>query len=113
IARGIGESTRTEIEIAFGQETDAVVNDARVSEICTQAAREVVGIGQVEDIPLPSMGGEDFSGYLERAPGCLLRLGVAGHDSWPALHTPQFDIGERALAIGAKILARCAVLLAR
>ena len=41
-----------------------------------------------------------------------MRLGVASADS-PRhfLHTPLFDIDERALAIGAKLLARSAVLL--
>jgi len=38
---------------------------------------------------------------------------VASAETWPSLHSPQFDIDERALAIGAKILAHCAVLLAR
>jgi hypothetical protein len=41
-----------------------------------------------------------------------MRLGVASPDS-PRnfLHTPLFDIDERALAIGAKVLARSMVLL--
>ena len=60
----------------------------------------------------PSMGGEDFSGYLKHAPGCLLRLGVASPDR-PRhfLHSPHFDIDESALAIGAKVLAHSVVLL--
>jgi amidohydrolase len=60
------------------------------------------------------MGGEDFSGYLARTPGCLLRLGVAPGTGvpWPQLHSPLFDIDERALALGAKVLAHCIVLLA-
>ena len=41
---------------------------------------EVVGPANLDEIPLPSMGGEDFSGYLKHAPGCLLRLGVAAPD---------------------------------
>jgi amidohydrolase len=113
IAHGIAEATRTEIDLAFGRETDAVVNDPRVSERCIRAAEEVVGVGQVDDILQPSMGGEDFSGYLGQSPGCLLRLGVAEAEPWPALHSARFDIDERALALGAKILARSAVLLAR
>jgi len=58
------------------------------------------------------MGGEDFSGYLKHAPGCLLRLGVAALDR-PRhfLHSPLFDIDERALLIGAKVLAHSVVLL--
>ena len=58
------------------------------------------------------MGGEDFSGYLKHAPGCLLRLGVAAPDRKPHfLHSPHFDIDEQALVIGAKVLAHSVVLL--
>ena len=72
----------------------------------------MVGDGKVMLIPLPSMGGEDFAGYLAHAPGCLLRLGVATEDR-PRhfLHSPHFDIDERALAIGAKVLAHSVIKL--
>jgi amidohydrolase len=113
VARGLSGASRAEIDVTFRPVTDAVENDPRVTSVCVHAAREVVGLANVEEIPLPSMGGEDFSGYLKQAPGSLLRIGVASADS-PRhfLHTPLFDLDERALAIGAKLLARSAVLLA-
>jgi len=112
IARGLSGASRASIDVAFRLGTDAVNNDPRVTAVCVHAAREVVGVANVEEIPLPSMGGEDFSGYLKHAPGCLLRLGVASPDS-PRhfLHAPLFDLDERALAIGARMLARSMVLL--
>lgn len=114
IARGVAEATQTKIDLSFGHETDAVVNDPGVSAVCTRAAAEVLGPENVEAIPLPSMGAEDFSGYLDHTPGCMMRLGVAP-DSTPyhALHSPHFDIDERALVLGAKVLAHSAVLLAQ
>ncbi len=77
IAHGVAEASRAEVVLAFGSGTDSVINDLRVSDICAQAAGEVVGDDQVEFLALPSMGGEDFSGYLDHARGCMLRLGVA------------------------------------
>jgi metal-dependent amidase/aminoacylase/carboxypeptidase family protein len=72
----------------------------------------VVGISQIQEIALPSMGGEDFGGYLTHAPGCMLRLGVAADErTRHPLHSPHFDIDERALGLGAKILARSVVRL--
>jgi amidohydrolase len=113
IARGIGEATETRFEVTLGNRTDGVFNAPAVTAVCTRAAGEVVGPDALDEIRLPSMGGEDFAGYLEEAPGCLLRLGVAGEDGpAPHLHSPAFDIDERALAIGARILARSAVLMA-
>lgn len=113
VALGVAQATGAQIDLAFGHETDAVVNDTRVSEQCIRAAADVVGQDRVEKVLLPSMGGEDFASYLGHVPGCLLRLGVASAEGWPALHTSGFDIDERALVLGARILARSAVLLAR
>ena len=112
IARGLSAASRTTIDVAFQQGTEAVVNDPEVTAICVRAAGEVVGESNVEEIRLPSMGGEDFSGYFKHVPGCLLRLGVASLDRpRHALHSAHFDIDEAALAIGARTLAHGAVLL--
>lgn len=112
IAKGLAEASGAEIDVQLRRRVDAVVNDPAVTSVCVRAASEVVGEGRVIAIPLPSMGGEDFAGYLAHAPGCLLRLGVATDDR-PRhfLHSPYFDIDERALVIGARLLARSVVLL--
>ena len=112
VARGLAAASRATIDVAFRRGTEAVVNDPEVTAVCVQAAGQVVGAANVEEIRLPSMGGEDFSGYLKHVPGCLLRLGVASLDRpRHALHSPHFDIDEAALAIGAKLLAHSVVLL--
>ena len=114
VARGLSTASRCTIDVVFRRGTDAVVNDPGVTAACVEAAGQVVGPDHMEEIRLPSMGGEDFSGYLKLARGCLLRLGVASLDRPRyALHSPQFDIDEGALAIGAKVLAHSMVLLAR
>jgi amidohydrolase len=112
IGRGLAEASGAEIDVLLVRDVKAVVNDPEVTAACVAAASDVVGPGQVVPIALPSMGAEDFAAYLDHAPGCLLRLGVAAEDR-PRhfLHSPYFDIDERALAIGAKILARSVVNL--
>jgi amidohydrolase len=114
IRRGISEITGTSIDFTFDEGIDGVHNDEGIADAMWQAAAEVVGPDNVEQIPQPSMGAEDFANYLGRAPGCLLRLGVAteGRPRFD-LHSPSFDLDEQALAIGAKILARTLVLLSR
>jgi metal-dependent amidase/aminoacylase/carboxypeptidase family protein len=49
-----------------------------------------------------NMGGEDFSVYLEKAPGCYVRFGgqVPGRESFPA-HSSRFDFDEQALGVAA------------
>lgn len=113
IARGLAEATGATVEVSLRHGVSAVVNDPAVTAVCVRASAEVTGPDQVVTIPLPSMGGEDFAGYLAHAPGCLLRLGAAVEDRpRQLLHSPYFDIDERALTIGAKTLARSMVLLA-
>lgn len=114
IANGIREMTGARIEIHTRQGTDAVINDPEVTAIVAEAAGLVVGSGRTRAIPLPSMGGEDFAAYLKAVPGCMFRLGVVSDALVNEfLHSPRFDIDERALTIGAKILAHSVVLLSR
>jgi amidohydrolase len=111
-AFGLSEASGASIQVQFRRGTDAVVNDPDVTRTCVRAASEIVGQSNLDELSLPSMGGEDFSGYLKHAPGCLLRLGVAtGERPSPFLHSAHFDIDEQALVIGAKVLAHSVVLL--
>ena len=71
---------------------------------------ELLGPGQVVQIPRPSMGSEDFSVYLKHIPGAMLRLGTASPEKEETpLHTASFDVDEEAIAVGTKILARSVV----
>ena len=114
IAEGIAEASGTEIAVGFKRGPDAVVNDPTVTNICIEAAASLLGEAAIETIDEPSMGGEDFAEFQRKAPGCLMRLGVSEN---PAdaffLHSPRFDIDEAALTLGAKLIARAVVLLAR
>ena len=53
------------------------------------------------------MGAEDFADYLPVVPGCMIALGVKpSSGKVTPLHTAHFDIDERALLIGARLLTR-------
>jgi amidohydrolase len=57
-----------------------------------------------------SSGGEDFAWYLEHVPGAMARLGVwPGHGPMRDLHQPTFDLDERALPVGVRVLVRSAL----
>jgi amidohydrolase len=110
LAEGIEQVTGTRIEVVFEHGSPSVVNDAELNRLVSHEATDLLGAEQVQKIPRPSMGSEDFAAYLEHIPGAMFRLGAAGDDPpWPGLHTPMFDVDERCLAVGAKILARCVV----
>lgn len=86
-----------------------VVNDPWCVGRMEAAARRVVGADHVGPTS-QSTGGEDFSWYLERAPGGFARLGTAPPGAAAVdIHTPTFDVDERAIAIGARLIAGSAL----
>ncbi|MDA1013100.1 MAG: amidohydrolase [Planctomycetota bacterium] len=112
IAAGTAQSTGTQIEVNVFNSLDGVLNDPAVTSAMESSALRVVGDGRIDFIDKPSLGGEDFSMYLKYAPGAMLRLGCTPPDASPRLlHTTNFDIDDRALAVGVKILVKTAMLL--
>lgn len=86
-----------------------VVNDAGAIEAFDAAARAVVGPDAVASTD-QSLGGEDFAWYLQHTRGAMARLGVRAEESAPTdLHRGDFDPDERAIAIGAALLAGAAL----
>jgi amidohydrolase len=81
-----------------------VVNEEVSTRIMTHAI-EALGPDVLADTR-QSGGGEDFSWYLEDVPGAMARLGVwSGNGPQLDLHQPTFDLDERALAVGVRVLA--------
>ena len=82
------------------------VNEAVSATMISTATAAVLGPGAVTETP-QSLGGEDFAWFLHLVPGAMARLGtrtpgiLAGGD----LHQPTFDIDERAIGIGVRVLA--------
>jgi amidohydrolase len=114
LAAGIEQVTGTTVDVCFERGTPSVYNDEGLTELLTGVATQLLGADKVTALPRPSMGSEDFAMYLEHVPGVMFRLGAAGENgTWTGLHTPTFDVDERCLAVGAKILARTVVEFAK
>ncbi|MEP6796614.1 MAG: M20/M25/M40 family metallo-hydrolase, partial [Lapillicoccus sp.] len=84
-----------------------VVNDAAAIDALRVG---ILAAGAVETTTLQSLGGEDFAWYLETVPGALARLGTRapGGPSYD-LHMGDVVIDERAILIGARLLAEAAL----
>jgi amidohydrolase len=107
LCRGTEQAFNASISIDFSDLLRGMTNDPKVTQICLSAARELVGADRVATDDRPSLGGEDFADYLTQVPGCMVSLGVKRPGTEvTALHTSGFDIDERALLIGARLLAR-------
>ena len=100
---GLLAPLRIEHTLQYRRGVPPVVNEERSTQIVTHAI-EAVGPEVLADT-VQSGGGEDFSWYLEDIPGAMARLGVwSGQGPELDLHQPNFDIDERALAIGVRVL---------
>ena len=96
-------------EMNYQRLVPSVLNDPTLTQLVQTATEEAWGNSSIEIIPEPSLGAEDFSMYLDHAPGMMFRLGV-GHKerSNHPLHHPQFDIDESATIAGVVTLAYAA-----
>ncbi|GAA3027352.1 M20 family metallopeptidase [Kitasatospora albolonga] len=109
----LAETYRAKWTLDYHRGVPPVVNE-QTSIAQLEAAmngRFAAGNGPVVEDTEQSLGGEDFSWYLEHAPGALARLGVrAPHETTVRdLHQGRFDVDERSIAVGVELF--CALAL--
>ncbi|WP_434600511.1 amidohydrolase [Streptomyces sp. A5-4] len=102
---------RAKSEINYIRGVPPVVNDLAVTELLASAMTARRGSYAIEDTE-QSLGGEDFSWYLEHVPGAMARLGVRtpGDSSRHDLHRGDFDADEGAIAVGVELFTAAALL---
>lgn len=98
-------------EINYVRGVPPVVNDGEVTDLLREAMIARRGDDSVESTE-QSLGGEDFSWYLEHVPGAMARLGVRppGERTVRDLHQGDFDVDESAITVGVELFT-AAVLL--
>ncbi|MFQ6607010.1 MAG: M20 family metallopeptidase [Fidelibacterota bacterium] len=104
ITNGIAATFGAEIELVYKEGYPLTVNHADSVAKVQAVARKIVGDGV--QFPYLSMGGEDFSFYLQEIPGCFFFVGSAPPNREPLTvphHCSYFDIDERALLVGCSI----------
>ncbi|MEU5277429.1 amidohydrolase [Streptomyces asoensis] len=102
---------RAKSEINYVRGVPPVVNDADVTGLLRDAMVARRGEDGVEGTE-QSLGGEDFSWYLERVPGAMARLGVRtpGERTVRDLHQGDFDADESAITVGVELFTAAALL---
>lgn len=102
---------RAKWELTYHRGVPPVVNEAGSTELLRDAMTARYGTHTVEDTE-QSLGGEDFSWYLEQVPGALARLGVrpVGDTVRRDLHQGDFDVDEGAIKVGVELFTSAALL---
>jgi len=97
--------TGAEVDIHYTRGVPPVVNDGWSIELLRSGVIDALGPDAVADT-MQSMGAEDFGWYADVAPIALARLGTASNGQELDLHQGSFDIDERAIAIGVRVMTR-------
>jgi amidohydrolase len=107
VLRGVTEAHGASYTFAYEDGYAAVINDEQAAGAVLAAARAELGDDAIIETA-PIMGGEDFSAYLERAPGAFFWVGAGSEDAVPH-HHPRFVIDEAALRPGMTVFVRAAL----
>ncbi len=106
IAEGIAEAMGGVCEFTVLNGYPFLKNDPQLTERAKQHAIDYLGEENVVDLDL-WMAAEDFSYYSQQIPACFYRLGTRNEERGivSSVHTPTFDIDEKALEIGSGLMA--------
>lgn len=110
LATAIADSYGLTVDVNYQRYVPPTVNDPVSTAILESAAKRVLGAGAVVATP-QSLGGEDFAWFLESVPGSFVRLGTRtpGAPDDIDIHQPLFDVDERCIAVGVRLMAATAL----
>jgi amidohydrolase len=105
-AVGLVESMGAEIDLHIDVGYPTVDNDPAFTGAAWKLADDFMGKENVLETEM-RMGAEDFGYYTQVIPGCFFRLGVRNEEKGIIhnVHTPKFNIDERAIETGMGVMA--------
>jgi amidohydrolase len=110
LATDLVHSMGGEIDLTIDVGYPFVLNDEALSAEAYKKGELYLGAENVEETEL-RMGAEDFAYYSHKIPGCFFRLGAGNKSKGisSGVHTPTFNIDERAIEIGMGMMAFLAI----
>tara|TARA_B100001540_G_scaffold88520_1_gene80035 strand:- start:8356 stop:9513 length:1158 start_codon:yes stop_codon:yes gene_type:complete len=104
MCKGVGQTFGAKIQLNYKDGYPPVINDNNITNNVKKAANKIIPEGIVS--PYLSMGGEDFSYFANKVPGCFFFLGSLPEGK-EIMSTPQhcshYDIDEDVMLIGSSI----------
>ena len=109
IAESVAAAYRLTAKVTVDLGPPPIVNPPNVTAWARRAAESIVGASNVVPLGYLNLAGEDFAHYMERIPGCFLRIGAREPGGAPIpAHAPRFYAAEESIFVGAAVLAECA-----
>lgn len=109
ITLSVAAAHGVEARVAVERGTPPIVNPPEPTAWARRAATTVVGASQLVPLGTLNMAAEDFAHYMERIPGCFMRIGAREpRGAMIPAHTAAFYAAEESIFVGASVLAECA-----
>jgi len=110
LVQDVVAGTGATAEVSYTRGVPPVVNDRAAAAVAASGAIAALGADRVVEADI-SMGGEDFAFYLEHVPGAMIRLGtgVPGAKTRVDIHQGSFDVDERAIGYGIRVMVHTAL----
>jgi amidohydrolase len=110
ICTEVAEKNGGKCEVNILKGYPVLMNDETLTRLAQAAAMNYLGESAVYDLDI-RMGAEDFAFYTQRVPACFYRIGVAdaARGITSAIHTPTFDVDEKALLTSIGLMSWIAV----
>ena len=99
-AKGIAKANGGDVEFIYKPGYPPTINTKDESIFASEVAKNLVGDKNVVTDIEPSMGGEDFSYFLNKKPGSYLYIGQKDENHKAHLHTTKYDFNDNLLPIG-------------
>ncbi|RXG84479.1 M20 aminoacylase family protein [Bradyrhizobium zhanjiangense] len=97
VVAGTAQMTGAKIELNFVGACPTVINSAAQTQHAINAAREIVGESNVDEMMPPIMSGDDFADMLEARPGAYI---LCGNGDSAGLHHPAYEFNDAAMQYG-------------
>lgn len=112
VIKGITDAHEAAYDFKYEFGYRPVINTDEVSKVLEETVEDVFGADAI-DLMRPNMGGEDFSAFLQKAPGAYFYVGAGNAEkgiTYPHHHA-RFTIDEDSLEIGVKMFLNAAFKL--
>jgi amidohydrolase len=113
ILEGMKTGLRLDYALEWTRLTPVLRNDVVTLNRVLDAARRVLGAGNVVEIALPNMASEDYAWFAERVPSAHLLIGSAIPGHGTSVHRSDYQLNEQAIPVGVQVIAAAVIELMR
>lgn len=105
---GIAAANGCTVELVYDRMIGSVSNGEEQTIAAHEVTKALLGEDNVRIIR-PFMSSEDFSEYLNRIPGAIIRVGIRDEEHQVSLHNQQMDFNDEVLPVAVSVVANMAV----